>query len=130
MASKTQPKLLIDGREVAKLVRSEVARDVLRFKEKYKKAPQLAVVSVGDDPASKIYLRNKEKACGEVGIQSLRFALDKEQSQEELDALITRLNSDGDVNGILVQLPMPPQFSIDSVYAAMNPVKDCDGFHP
>jgi methylenetetrahydrofolate dehydrogenase (NADP+)/methenyltetrahydrofolate cyclohydrolase len=122
--------LLLDGREVAKQVKAEVTKDVARFKDKYKRAPQLAVVSVGDDPASKIYLRNKEKACVEVGIQSLRFALDKEQSQEELDSLITRLNSDADVNGILVQLPMPPQFKIESVYAAMNPIKDSDGFHP
>jgi len=122
--------VLLDGREVAKQVKNEVAKDVARFKEKYKRAPQLAVVSVGDDPASKIYLRNKEKACAEVGIQSLRFALDKERSQEELDSLITRLNTDSDVNGILVQLPMPPQFKIDSVYAAMNPIKDSDGFHP
>src|ERR1700722_51418 len=122
--------LLLDGREVAKQVKAEVARDAARFKEKYKRSPQLAVISIGDDPASKIYLRNKEKPCAENGIQSLRFALDKERSQEELDSLITRLNSDSEVNGILVQLPMPPQFKVESIYEFMNPVKDADGFHP
>lgn len=122
--------IILDGREVARSVKAEVAQDVIRFKEKYKRAPQLAVVSVGDDPASKIYLRNKEKACAEAGIQSLRFALDKEKSQEELDSLITKLNTDAEVNGILVQLPMPRHFSVEAVLAAMNPLKDSDGFHP
>ena len=122
--------ILIDGRAVAKKVKEEVFEDVIKFKEKYGKAPVLAVVSVGDDPASKIYLKHKEKASGEVGIQFLRFELDKKNSQEELDALITRLNSDQDVNGILVQLPIPPQFSIESVLSKMNPLKDSDGFHP
>src|ERR1700722_1856778 len=102
VSSSHAPKLLLDGREVAKIVKSEVAKDAARFKEKYKRAPQLAVISIGDDPASKIYLRNKEKACAENGIQSLRFALDKEQSQEELDSLIIKLNADADVHGILV----------------------------
>ncbi|MDZ4676097.1 MAG: bifunctional methylenetetrahydrofolate dehydrogenase/methenyltetrahydrofolate cyclohydrolase FolD [Oligoflexia bacterium] len=122
--------LLLDGRAVAKQVKEEVAKDSARFKQKYKRSPQLAVVSVGDDPASKIYLRNKEKACAEVGIQSLRFALDKEENQEELDSLITRLNTDTEVNGILVQLPMPKHFSVEAVLNAMNPLKDSDGFHP
>lgn len=122
--------LIIDGRAVAQAVKNEVAADVQKFKSKYKRTPQLAVVSVGDDPASKIYLKHKEKAAAEVGLQFLRFELDKENSQEELDALITRLNSDQDVNGILVQLPMPPQFKIESVLEKMNPLKDSDGFHP
>jgi methylenetetrahydrofolate dehydrogenase (NADP+)/methenyltetrahydrofolate cyclohydrolase len=100
------------------------------FKAKYGKAPVLAVVNVGDDPASKIYLRNKEKSCEEVGIQSLRFSLEKERSQEELDALIIKLNADADVNGILVQLPMPEHFSVHKVLQSMNPLKDADGFHP
>lgn len=124
------PKLLLDGKEVARQVKAEVAKDAARFKEKYRRMPQLAVISVGEDPASKIYLRNKEKACAENGIQSLRFALDKERSQEELDSLITRLNADAEVNGILVQLPMPPQFKVDAIYQFMNAVKDADGFHP
>src|SRR5438128_2183136 len=102
--------LLLDGRVVAKSVKAEIAQDAQKFKEKFRRAPQLAVVSIGDDPASRIYLRNKEKAAAEAGIQSLRFALDKSNSQEELDSLITRLNTDMEVNGILVQLPMPPQF--------------------
>lgn len=122
--------ILIDGKAVAQTVKSQVATQVQKFKTKYKKTPQLAVVNVGDDPASKIYLRNKEKSCAEVGIQSLRFSLDKEKSQEELDALITKLNADSDVNGILVQLPMPDHFSVEAVLAAMNPLKDADGFHP
>jgi methylenetetrahydrofolate dehydrogenase (NADP+)/methenyltetrahydrofolate cyclohydrolase len=122
--------LVIDGRVVAQKIKNEVAVDVAKFKEKFKRSPQLAVVSVGDDPASKIYLKHKEKAAGEVGIQFLRFELDKEKNQEELDALITRLNSDQDVHGILVQLPMPPQFKIELVLEKMNPLKDSDGFHP
>ncbi len=122
--------LLLDGRVVAKTVKSQVSAQVQKYKSKYGKTPQLAVVNVGDDPASKIYLKNKERSCEEVGIQSLRFSLDKEQSQEELDALITKLNADSEVNGILVQLPMPEHFSVDKVLAAMNPLKDADGFHP
>jgi methylenetetrahydrofolate dehydrogenase (NADP+)/methenyltetrahydrofolate cyclohydrolase len=122
--------LLLDGREVAKQVKIQVARDVARFKEQFKRPPQLAVISVGDDPASQIYMRNKEKAAIEAGMQFQRFSLDKENSQEELDALITKLNTDTDVNGFLVQLPIPKQFSLDSVYAAMNPIKDADGFLP
>lgn len=122
--------LLIDGKVVAQAVKTEVAEKVKKFKSKYGKTPQLAVVNVGDDPASKIYLRNKEKACADVGMQSLRFSLEKEKSQEELDSLITKLNADADINGILVQLPMPDHFSVESVLAAMNPLKDADGFHP
>jgi methylenetetrahydrofolate dehydrogenase (NADP+)/methenyltetrahydrofolate cyclohydrolase len=122
--------ILLDGREVAKKVKAEVAQDVARFKGKFNRAPQLAVVSVGEDPASAIYMRNKEKAALEAGFQFQRFALDNENSQEELDSLITKLNADGDINGFLVQLPIPPQFSLDAVYEAMNPLKDSDGFHP
>ncbi len=122
--------LLIDGREVAKQTKAELARECARFKDKYRRAPQLAVVQVGEDPASQIYLKNKEKSAAEVGMQSLRFHLDKENSQEELDSLITRLNTDAEINGILVQLPMPKQFSVEAVLNAMNPFKDSDGFHP
>jgi methylenetetrahydrofolate dehydrogenase (NADP+)/methenyltetrahydrofolate cyclohydrolase len=122
--------LIIDGRAVAQAVKNDVAVDVNKFKDKFNRSPQLAVVSVGDDPASKIYLKHKEKVAGEVGIQFLRFELDNANSQEELDALIIRLNSDQDVHGILVQLPMPPQFKIESVLNKMNPLKDSDGFHP
>ena len=122
--------ILLDGREVAKKVKAEVALDVEKFKAKYKRSPQLAVVSVGHDPASTIYMRNKEKAAIEAGFLFQRFALDNENSQEELDSLITKLNADADVNGFLVQLPIPKQFSLDAVYEAMNALKDSDGFHP
>lgn len=122
--------LLLDGREVAKKVKEEVARDVTKFKERYKRPPQLAVVSVGNDPASLIYMKNKEKAALEAGFLFQRYSLDKENSQEELDSLITKLNTDSEVNGFLVQLPIPPQFKLESVYEAMNPLKDSDGFHP
>ncbi|MCC6276888.1 MAG: bifunctional methylenetetrahydrofolate dehydrogenase/methenyltetrahydrofolate cyclohydrolase FolD [Oligoflexia bacterium] len=122
--------LTIDGRPVAESVLVEVAKDVKKFTDNYGRPPHLAVVNVGDDPASAIYLRNKEKACAQVGMQSTRHSLDKERSQEELDALITKLNSDGDVHGILVQLPMPKHFSVDAVLDSMNPLKDSDGFHP
>ncbi|MBK9292935.1 MAG: bifunctional methylenetetrahydrofolate dehydrogenase/methenyltetrahydrofolate cyclohydrolase FolD [Oligoflexia bacterium] len=122
--------LLIDGRKVAQKIKEKVATDVTRFKAKYKKAPALAVINVGDDPASAIYLRNKEKSCADVGITSMRFKLDKEKSQEELDALINKLNTDTDVHGILVQLPMPKHFSVEKVLTTLNPLKDADGFHP
>lgn len=121
---------LLDGKEVAKRVKAQVAEDVEKFKSQYGKAPQLAVICVGDDPASKIYLRNKEKAAAQVGVESLRFDLDKKQNQEELDSLLNRLNNDSDVNGILVQLPMPDHFSVERVLEALNPLKDADGFHP
>ncbi len=122
--------VIIDGREVAKAVKSDVKMQVEKFRSNHGKSPQLAVINIGEDPASAIYLRNKEKSAAEVGIQSLRFKLDKEQSQEELDSLLTRLNADADVNGILVQLPLPSHFSIDAVLASLNPLKDADGFHP
>jgi len=122
--------LVLDGREVAKAVRAEAAKKAEKFKQTYKKAPQLAVISVGDDPASKIYLRNKEKACTEVGIQFLKHELDKDNHPEALDNLITHLNADPDVNGILVQLPMPPAFKVERVLEVLNPEKDVDGFHP
>lgn len=122
--------LIIDGRKVAQLVKENVNAQAAKFKAKYGKAPGLAVINVGDDPASAIYLRNKEKACSEVGIQSMRYKLEKEKSQEELDSLISHLNSDSDVHGILVQLPMPKHFSVEKVLSAMSPLKDADGFHP
>src|SRR5947199_10893 len=112
--------MVLDGREVAKTIRQQVARDAEKFKELFKKPPQLAVISVGDDPASKIYLRNKEKACQEARIQFLRHELDKDNHPEALDSLITHLNADSDVNGILVQLPMPAAFKIERVLEILN----------
>lgn len=122
--------ILLDGREVAVKVKTEIAEDVRAFEKKFKRKPQLAVVCVGDDPASQVYLRHKEKASLEAGFSFLRFDIDKKNNQEDLDSLIIRLNGDSDVHGILVQLPMPPQFKIENVLSAMNPLKDSDGFHP
>lgn len=125
-----QPTLILSGTEVAKAVKSAIQEQVKEWQKLTGSAPQLAVINIGDDPASHIYLRNKEKACQEVGITSLRFKLEKEQSQEELDSLITKLNADKDVNGILVQLPMPTHFSVNRVLEAISPQKDADGFCP
>src|SRR4029078_4030121 len=97
------------------------------FRKKYGKSPGLAVVLVGDDPASQVYVKNKEKGCAEVGITSWRHDIDKKHSQEELDSLLNRLNADADVHGILVQIPLPPNFHLDKVLEQINPLKDADG---
>ncbi|MCR4403506.1 MAG: bifunctional methylenetetrahydrofolate dehydrogenase/methenyltetrahydrofolate cyclohydrolase FolD [Firmicutes bacterium] len=121
---------IIDGKAVAKDVRTEVAAGVQDFVSKHGFPPGLAVVIVGDDPASRVYVDSKKKACHALGIYSEEHALPATTTQEELLSLIRRLNEDPRIHGILVQLPLPDHLDEGRVLEAIDPRKDVDGFHP
>jgi methylenetetrahydrofolate dehydrogenase (NADP+)/methenyltetrahydrofolate cyclohydrolase len=121
---------LIDGKAVAAQVRVEVKAEVERLKAGRGLVPGLAVVRVGEDPASKIYVTGKKKAALEVGFNSWEHHLDAGISQEELLAVVERLNADPAVHGILVQLPLPKHIDAERIISAVRPEKDADGFHP
>lgn len=120
---------LIDGKAVAARVREEVRVRVEALRSRGT-VPGLATVLVGDDPASAVYVRNKEKACRDVGMQSFGYALSATTSQAELLALVDELNAQSDVHGILVQLPLPKGLDSTEVIARISPAKDVDGLHP
>ncbi len=120
---------IIDGKAVSTSIKEQVAKQVASLKEQGVQAC-LAVVLVGDDPASRVYVNNKKKACEFCGIRSLEYTLPAETTQEDLLKLIDKLNSDTSVNGVLVQLPLPRHISEDAVIAAIDPAKDVDAFHP
>jgi methylenetetrahydrofolate dehydrogenase (NADP+)/methenyltetrahydrofolate cyclohydrolase len=121
---------VIDGKAVAAAVRGRVKVDLEAYVEEAGRTPALATVLVGEDPASQIYIRNKRKACEEIGMRSVHHGLDAATSEEELLELVRGLGEDVDVDGILVQLPVPPQISDDAVVAAIDPRKDVDGLTP
>ena len=120
---------IIDGKAVSTAIKEKVANEVAILKDKGIETC-LAVILVGDDPASRVYVNNKKKACEFCGIRSLEYTLSAETTQEELLALIQNLNADNAVNGILVQLPLPRHISEDAVIEAIDPAKDVDAFHP
>ena len=120
---------LIDGKAVAAEVRAEIAKEVADLQDTDGITPGLAVVIVGDDPASRTYVNNKKKACAEVGIYSEEYALPAETSQQELLDLVSRLNKKQDIDGILVQLPLPKGLNEKAVIEAIDPGKDVDAFH-
>lgn len=120
---------IIDGKAVSKAVRTRVAEETAKLKEKGV-TPGLAVIIVGEDPASQVYVRNKEKACEEVGFYSEKFALPENTTQQELNALVKELNERSDINGILCQLPLPAHLDDKEVINLINPIKDVDAFHP
>ena len=120
---------IIDGKKISQEIKEELKERVLRLKEQGKEAA-LAVIQVGDDPASCVYVNNKKKACQYIGITSLSYELPEDTTEEDLLALIDKLNKDTRVNGILVQLPVPEQIDADKVIRAISPQKDVDGFHP
>lgn len=122
--------ILIDGKETARAVRGEIRDAVAAFTKESGVIPGLAVVIVGDDPASRVYVRNKHRACEEVGIRSDVHALPADTSEAELLTLVARLNADPTVNGILVQLPLPKHLDEEKVILAIDPAKDVDAFHP
>ncbi len=128
MPTETAAKI-IDGKAFSAKVREGVAKDVGTLKDKFGITPGLAVVIVGKDPASEIYVRNKVKQTGETGMNSFHFEMPESTSQEELLAKVHALNEDPAVNGILVQLPLPKQIDEASVINAIAPEKDVDGFH-
>ena len=120
---------ILSGKTVSARIKEEAAREARALAEKGIHAG-LAVIIVGDDPASRVYVNNKKKACEEVGIYSEEYALPEETSQEELLELIARLNDDDKISGILVQLPLPGHISEQCVINAISPTKDVDAFHP
>ena len=120
---------LIDGKAVSARVKGEVAKEIAELKEKGIEAG-LAVVIVGNNQASRVYVNNKKKACAEVGIASYEYALPEETTEAELLELVNKLNADPKVNGILVQMPLPKQINENAVINAIVPEKDVDAFHP
>ncbi len=120
---------IIDGKIISAAVKQSVADEVAALKKKGI-VPGLAVIIVGEDPASKVYVANKEKACEQIGMKSLKYALPKETTNEELLALIDKLNCDNSVSGILCQLPLPSHLDEKAVIDAITPEKDVDAFHP
>jgi methylenetetrahydrofolate dehydrogenase (NADP+)/methenyltetrahydrofolate cyclohydrolase len=121
---------IIDGNKIAAEVRGKVAEGVARFQGEHGFAPGLAVVLVGEDPASQVYVRSKGKATREVGMVSLEHKLPAETTQDALLAVVADLNRRPDVHGILVQLPLPKHIDATEVIEAIDPAKDVDGFHP
>ena len=121
---------LIDGVAIAQEIRSEVSVGAAETKAKHGVVPGLAGVLVGDDPASAVYVRNKERAATEAGILAEIIKLSADTTQDELLALVGRLNGDARLHGILIQLPLPPQVDEDMIIEAINPDKDVDGLHP
>jgi len=121
---------IISGTEVAKQIREELKQEITELKEKHNLVPGLATVLVGEDPASQVYVGQKEKTSLALGIYSERYDLSVKTSEEELLALIGKLNKDPKIHGILVQLPLPKHINETNVLYAIDPKKDVDGFHP
>ncbi len=124
------PATILDGKKLAKQIRSELAEEVVEFIQNNGVVPCLAAVLVGDDPASEVYVRNKRRACEEIGIESQLHRLPATTSQEDLLQLIAKLNMADEVHGILVQSPYPKQIDPARVVLAVTPAKDVDVFHP
>lgn len=122
--------MIIDGKAVARGIQRQVKEEIEGLKRRWGMIPGLGVVLVGDDPASHLYVRNKEKACKEVGIRSYEHLLPASVSEKELLSLINSLNRNNEVHGILVQLPLPAHIRAERVLEAVAPQKDIDGFHP
>ncbi len=120
---------ILDGKVLAKKIKQNLKADVLDLKSRNIK-PGLAVIIVGNDPASRIYVNWKKNDCAEVGIESFEYVLDEGAKEEELVGLINELNNDAKVNGILVQLPLPQHINEDRIICAIDPIKDADCFHP
>lgn len=119
---------IIDGKKISQEIKDELKEKVAAMEKEGKKVA-LAVIQVGNDPASSVYVRNKKKACEYIGIESLSYELPEETTEEELVALIEKLNADTKVNGILVQLPLPKHINEEKIIQTISPDKDVDGFH-
>lgn len=120
---------IIDGKHISQEIKDELKQEVAALKASGRECA-LAVIQVGNDPASSVYVRNKKKACEYIGIRSLSYELDENTSEDELLALIDQLNADPSVHGILCQLPLPKHMDEDKVIKRISPEKDVDGFHP
>ena len=121
---------IIDGKKIAEKIISEIKDKVFTNQSEGVAPPGLAVIQVGEDPASSVYVRNKRKACEEVGMKSFNYDLDQSTTQKELIELVESLNSNAEVNGILIQLPLPTHINETIVIETIKPSKDVDGFHP
>jgi methylenetetrahydrofolate dehydrogenase (NADP+)/methenyltetrahydrofolate cyclohydrolase len=121
---------ILDGKQLAQQIRSELAEEVVEFIQNNGVVPCLAAVIVGDDPASDVYVRNKRRACEAIGIESQLHRLPSTAPCEDLLKLISKLNKDDEVHGILVQLPLPKQIDASRILSAVSPAKDVDAFHP
>ena len=121
---------IINGKEISAQIRSEIREEVVAFEAKFNTKPGLAVIIVGTDPASQVYVRNKRKACDEVGFYSEAYELPETTTQDELNALIDKLNADENIHGILCQLPLPKHLDENAVILRIDPKKDVDAFHP
>ena len=122
--------VLIDGKKVSTQIRGRLEKETAELKTKIGRTPGLATVLVGEDPASAVYVRNKNKICHEIGFQSFGQNLSAETTEEELLDIIKKLNSNDEVNGILVQLPLPDHIDSETILLSIDPEKDVDGFHP
>lgn len=122
--------LLLEGKKVSKALRAKVKEEIAALGSAVKRVPGLAVILVGEDPASQVYVRNKEKACEEVGITSYSYRLPHDIGQEKLIGLIKELNADDGIDGILLQLPLPEGLNTQACLQAIDPRKDVDGLHP
>lgn len=120
---------IIDGKRVSADIKNKVAEETKMLKEKYNKVPGLAVIIVGNDSASRVYVNNKKKACEVVGFYSEEYALPEETTQEELMLLVEKLNNDNSINGILVQLPLPKHLNENAIIESIRPEKDVDAFN-
>ena len=121
---------IISGTEIAKEMRAEMKTEIEELKAKHNIVPGLTVILVGEDPASQVYVRNKKKSCEQIGINSVEHKLPADTPEDELLALVEKLNKDDSVHGILVQLPLPKQIDENKVLNLILPEKDVDGFHP
>jgi methylenetetrahydrofolate dehydrogenase (NADP+)/methenyltetrahydrofolate cyclohydrolase len=121
---------ILDGKEVSKIYRERLKKEIDQLREKGYRKPSLAVVLVGNDPASQVYVNNKRKACSKVGIESLFYHLPEDTTEEKLLSLVKELNENPEVDGILVQLPLPKHINPQKVIETIRPDKDVDGFHP
>lgn len=121
---------IINGTELSNFIKDNIKQKVSEYSATNNKSPCLAVIIVGNNPASQIYVKNKEKACNKCGIKSLKYELAENTSEKEVLDLINTLNTDNEVNGILVQLPLPPQINEKNIINSINPIKDVDCFHP
>ncbi|QIM65201.1 bifunctional methylenetetrahydrofolate dehydrogenase/methenyltetrahydrofolate cyclohydrolase FolD [Frederiksenia canicola] len=121
---------IISGSALSSQIKDEIAQQIKQYQEKGKRSPGLAVILVGSDAASQVYVNSKRKSCAEIGIQSKSFDLPQETSEQALLKLIDELNHDESVDGILVQLPLPSHIDTTKVIEAIQPDKDVDGFHP
>jgi len=122
--------ILIDGKKTASEIKREIANEVLKLLSEGKKVPHLAAILVGDDASSRTYVANKVKDCGEVGFRSSLFKFDRNAPEEILLEKIAELNHDGDVDGFIVQLPLPDHIDENRIIESIDPEKDADGFHP